>query len=217
MSRQPLEWAAIRAARSLIVLLPASIPLLLVRDLRDEWLLPVVLIQLGIVVLAGLWVAVALTARLDEPWYQAASPWAERMGAAATVVVLATGAVALTTLGSSAAMRYEPSLQFLQLLSALDIAWVTAAIAIGVTWLRGRRYGVAAGLMMAAICVWSIWTYLDAVGFGPGGSWKVDGAALLRYVLPYDVASAVMAITAVVLGARKQIRGRQDRSAIDAL
>jgi hypothetical protein len=120
------------------------------------------------------------------------------------VVALTTGAVALVTLASSAALRFQPSAQFLQLLSAIDIAWVTAGVLIGVTWLTDRRAGMVAAVMVAAVCVWSIWSYLDAVGFAPDGGWVVDRAALMRHVLPFDVVSAVMAVSTLVLGARKR-------------
>lgn len=131
---------------------------------------------------------------------------ARRVAAGASIVALTTGVVALTTLASSAALRYEPSMQFLQLLSALDIAWATAATFVGVSWLWSRRAGAAAAAAVGALCIWSIWNYLRIVGFAPGGGWIVDGASLFRYVLPYDMAAAVVAVTAVVLGARRRAR-----------
>jgi hypothetical protein len=119
-----------------------------------------------------------------------------------SIIALATGVVALVTLASSAALGYQPSLQFLQLLSALDIAWATAGLMLGVRLLAGDRGALAAGLVLAVICIWSIWRYLDVVGFAGNGGWLVSGPDLWRYVLPYDMAAAVMAIGALVIGLR---------------
>lgn len=49
------------------------------------------------------------------------------------------------TLASSTALRLEPTLQFLQLLSALDIASVAGATALALEVLAGRRAGWAGG------------------------------------------------------------------------
>jgi hypothetical protein len=64
----------------------------------------------------------------DAPWFGWCS-WSRfrrRLATTIGVIVIITGVTGLVTLASSAAMQYEPSLQFLQLLSALDIAWVVA-------------------------------------------------------------------------------------------
>jgi hypothetical protein len=203
--RPPLEWAIFTAAGSLLFTVPPAL-LLLIRTHRQSQLLAMVLIHLAVVVASGLSLAVVLSRRIDETWYIGLSGMRDRLAAAATVVALTTGAVALTTLASSAALRYEPSLQFLQLLSALDIAWVTAATTIGVGWWRGRRLGIAAGVVMSVVCIWSIWSYLHTVGFGAGGSWLVDATALRRHVLPYDVMAALVAASSLVAGSRRERR-----------
>ncbi|MDR9451616.1 MAG: hypothetical protein RI637_10405 [Acidimicrobiia bacterium] len=69
-------------------------------------------------------------------------------------------------------------------------------------WLAGRTAGAVAGGVVGVVCVWSIWTYLTIVGFTPDGGWLVDGSALLRYVLPYDIAAAMIAVLALTAGAR---------------
>lgn len=208
-SRPPLEWGIFTATRSLLVTLPPAVLLLLIDGIPNDRLLATVLGHLTVVVAAGVALAVVFTRRLDERWFHLAPGPRERMASAAAAVALVTGTVALTTLASSAALRLDPSLQFLQLLSALDIAWVTAATTIGVTWLGSRRSGLAAGAVMTAFCVWSIWTYLDVVGFGADGSWLVDGAALRRHVLPYDMVAAFVAVTVLILGSRRAAaRGR---------
>jgi hypothetical protein len=165
-------------------------------------LLGFVTIHLTLLVALGLAVAWDLGRAASEPWFLHLSPMARGAATAASIVAMTTGVVALVTLASSAALRYEPSMQFLQLLSALDIAWVTAATFVGLSWLWSRRAGVGAAVGVAALCVWSIWNYLRIVGFASDGGWIVDGAALFRHVLPYDTAAAAIAVTTLVLGAR---------------
>lgn len=178
--------------------------LLLVERPTGPSLLPVVTLHLTALVLLGLLVAVDLSRFLHVPWFAGVGPVVRRFGTAAAVVALSTGVVALVTLASSAALRYDASLQFLQLLSALDIAWAAAALTLGGFWLWGRTAGIAASAVLIAVCVWSIWNYLRIIGFGPEEGWLVDGAALLRYVLPYDMAAAVTAIVVLILGSRRQ-------------
>ncbi|MFO7700527.1 MAG: hypothetical protein R6W79_07985 [Acidimicrobiia bacterium] len=185
--------AAIFSAAGLVVSAPAATDLsaLMIR-------------HLAAIVVLGLALAKDLSRYLPRPWFVWLSPTSRHLASGASVVALTTGAVALVTLASSAALRFQPSAQFLQLLSAMDIAWVTAAVLIGVTWLAGRRAGMLAAAMVAVVCVWSIWSYLGAVGFSPDGGWVVDRAALMRYVLPFDVVAAVIAVSTLVLGARKR-------------
>lgn len=170
-------------------------------------------VHLIALVMFGLGLAMALVDLLDMPWFSRFSPTTATLASAASLVALATGAVALVTLPSSAALRLEPSLQFLQLLSALDIAWAAGATAIGATLLWGRRIGWIAGIGIVAVCVWSVVTYLEAVGYTPAGGWVVDGDAMWRYILPFDLAAAVIAITTLTLGARR--RARQPDSGLE--
>ena len=123
------------------------------------------------------------------------------------VIVLVTGVVALVTLASSAALRYPPSLQFLQLLSAVDIAWVVAAFVIGAGRAWGRSAGVIGGLLVGIVCVAAIYAYLGLVGFGPAGEWIVDGSALWTRVIPVDMAAALGAIAVFAYGTRRESRG----------
>ncbi len=117
-------------------------------------------------------------------------------------MAVTTGLVGLVTLASSAALGYAPSLQFLQLLSALDIAWAAAALVLGVRWLLGDGWAAVAGSLLAVVCIWSIWRYLDVVGFGPAGGWIASSDELWRYVLPFDIAAAIIALGALVAGLR---------------
>jgi hypothetical protein len=131
-------------------------------------------------------------------------PW---LASAVSVVALVTGYAALVALASSAALRYDPSLQFLQLLSALDVAWSAAAIGIGVRVLAGsKRAGTLASIGLDVVCVFSIWNYLRVVGFDESGGWLVDRTELLTLVIPFDVVAAVMAIAALVAADRRSAR-----------
>lgn len=142
------------------------------------------------------------TARLtDVPWFQDVRfPW---LASAASLIAAAVGFSALLTLATSAAARYDASLQFLQLLSSVDIAWVVSALYIGARTLAGIRLAVPAGLALIAGCIWSISAYLSEVGFAAAGGWLVDGGQLLRIVLPADAAAAVVSL-AVLLGAARR-------------
>lgn len=197
----PLE----RSARTVLVwglTGTAAAPPLLAVPRPDD---PLVLVLIHLVALVGFGAAFAdrLAARTEVAWFGGRSGW---LLTATWIVVLTSGVVGLVTLATSAALRYDPSLQFLQALSALDIAWAGAALIVGVWWWRGRGAAVAAVAVLIAVCVWSIWRYLDIVGFGPDGSWIVDGARLRELVLPYDMAAAAIALVAVTLGVRTRIR-----------
>ena len=153
----------------------------------------------------------ALTNRLaavfDPVVFDHFGAFGRRLGTDAALVALITGATALVTLASSATLGYQPSLQFLQLISALDIAWTTAGFYLGVRRLSGARWaGPAAGVFMGSMCVMSLVRYLMAIGFGPDGGWDVQGAQMLRLVIPADTVAAVLTIGALILGARAQAR-----------
>ena len=203
-SNTPMERAVLGTVPFLAVGLIGSVPLLLVR-----WSPPpftVFIVHLAALVLLGLVAVIRLAPMAGNDWFmgQPWSPFWRLTASGISVVFLATGMVGLVTLASSAALQYPPSLQFLQLLSALDIAWAGAALVIGIYRAWRLPAAVTAGAVLAIICVWSIWRYLDVVGFGPEGEWIVDHAALARYVLPFDVLAAVMAVAAFVFGTRRQ-------------
>jgi hypothetical protein len=163
------------------------------------------LIHLGALTAMSVVMAAHLGPHADRTWFsRITSPSISSFSSAAAVTIAVTGVTGLVTLASSAALAYAPSGQFLQLLSALDIAWVVAAFSIGMRWLFGPRLGIGAGLMMGVVCVWSIWRYIDRVGLGDDGGWIVSGDALLRYVIPFDVMAAVLAVGAVALGSRRR-------------
>lgn len=167
-------------------------------------LLTVTIVHLTLVVTSGLALTAVLTRTLDAAWFSTRGAFAQWLRTAIGLVALVTGFVAMLTLSSSAALRLDPSLQFLQLLSALDIAWVTAGTGLGVYWLAGRIPGIAAGALLAAMCIWSSWRYLSRVGFSPRGGWIVDGAALTSLVIPLDVLAAALTVAVLVLGARRR-------------
>ncbi len=207
-----LEQAVVLTVRWLVPTLVLSLGLLAVPQPDDPFVLFIV--HLSGVVAFG----VALAARLTrlvvaDDWF-AGSGWSSvrrRLAAASTLVALTTGAVALLTLASSAALRLEPSLQFLQLLSALDIAWAGAAIVLG-SYLRwGIRAAWIGGIALGVFCVFSIWRYLDIVGFTGAGGWKVSGSDLMAYVIPFDMVAAVVAIVILWIGAHTGLRTEQAR------
>ncbi len=199
-----MEKAVLATVPFLAIGLVGSMPLILVR-----WSPPpfgVVIVHLAVLVFLGLVAVIRLAPMAGIDWFKgrAWSPFWRSAASGISVVFLVTGMVGLVTLASSAALRYPPSMQFLQLLSALDIAWAGAALVIGIYRAWRLPAAVAAGTVLAIVCVWSIWRYLDVVGFGPAGEWIVDSAALARHVLPFDVAAAVMAVGAFVFGTRRQ-------------
>ncbi|HSF86032.1 MAG TPA: hypothetical protein VLG28_10320 [Acidimicrobiia bacterium] len=201
--RRPAERAAFEALPYLLVGLLLSVPLLLVPT-QDE---PLALFttQLAMLVALGLLVTWRVAPLADAAWFTETS-WGEdrrRLGGVVVLVIVPTGVVALVALASSAALRFDPSLQFLQLLSALDIAWAAAALYLGVRWWLGRGPARVASVMLGILCVLSVWNYLRVVGFGASGAWIVDGEQMLRLVLPFDTVAALMAIGSVILGLRR--------------
>jgi len=123
-----------------------------------------------------------------------------RRATAVGVVAAVSLATMLVTLASSAALRYDPSTQFLQLLSAFDIAWVVTGLIIGLSFRLRRGMWMTAGVAMTVMCLFSIYLYVDAVGFGRNGEWLVQAAEMLRLVIPFDVAAAIMTTAAILWG-----------------
>lgn len=205
-SQERLEASTWRAGSAALASSLIAIPLLAIpADFIADHRLAVVTAHLTIVVLAASWLAFRLVPLLRHPWFAA-----HRHGlllSAVSLIALVTGYAALVTLATSAALRYDPSLQFLQLLSALDVAWSATAVGIGVILYTGsKRAGVIAALVLDAICVWSIWNYLRVVGFDVDGGWLVSRSDLLTLVIPFDVAAAGVAITALFAGSRRHER-----------
>ncbi len=145
----------------------------------------------------------------ERPWFQHMKrSW---LASVSSLIAAAVGFSALLTLATSAAARYDVSLQFLQLLSSLDIAWVVAALYLGARRLSRRRVASIAGLMLLAACVLSIAIYLSVVGFADDGGWLVDGGELMRIVLPSDLVAAVISLTVLLRAARLPHPMEQER------
>jgi hypothetical protein len=190
-----LLWMTVGAA--------AAVPALVVPQPDD----PLVTVTIHLVLLVLF--AVALTFHLarhgDDPWFSGLD-MGDRGRRALTwvaIVVMVTGATGLVTLATSAALRYDPSLQFLQMLSALDIAWAAAALTLGARRRFGGGSAVVAAAVLGIVCVWAIWRYLDTVGFDPDGGWLLRASELNRLVLPYDMAAAVVAVIVFSAGVRR--------------
>jgi hypothetical protein len=199
----PLEVAAVRSLPWLVGGLLVSVLLLLVPDDLD--LTRLFLVHLSALTMLGVIVSARVAPLLGGDWYAGytmSDTW-RRIAGGASLVVVVTGLVGLVTLASSAALRFAPSVQFLQMLSALDIAWVVAATLIGATRLWGRAIGTGAGAVMGAFCVASIVNYLRVVGFSPVGEWVLDGGELMRLVIPSDMLAATVAIVILVAAARR--------------
>lgn len=167
--------------------------------------LPLVLVHLSLAVGVGIVAAARSAEHADSPWLLETNlqlRW-RVFWSAGMLVAFATGLVALVTLASSAALGYDPSLQFLQLLSALDIAWVSAATFLGLRWWLNVRSAWVGSIAITGACVWSIWNYLRVVGFTESGGWIVDGAALMRLVIPFDMVAAIVAIAILITGSSR--------------
>ena len=152
--------------------------------------------QLVLLVALAVFVMLRLLPLTDTIWFGGTGlGGTERVVATGlATIVTVTGMIGLVTLASSAALRFQPSTQFLQLLSAVDIAWSVAAIMLAAYWLWGRRAAIAAGVLVGVVCLGSIARYLDAVGFTSAGKGRLRARALWEDVLPFDIAVAVIAI-----------------------
>lgn len=199
----PLEEAVVRVLPWLLGGLAGSFVVLVLPKASTP--MPTFLAHLSLLTLFGVLAGWQLTDMMGRAWYRGyrLAPVLRRLAAGVSLMVVVTGLVGLVTLASSAALQYAPSVQFLQLLSALDIAWVVAATLIGAGRIWGRRIGLAAAVGMGGICVGSIANYLRVVGFSSAGEWLVDGGELLRLVIPFDVVAGVLAATLLVVAARQ--------------
>jgi len=208
-----LEAALLRSLRWLAGGLVAAPLLLLIPQPSHGSLLAWSTVHTTVVVGLGLATMLDLARYADERMFTSITGESlRRFTTAGSLVALVTGVVALVTLATSAALRLDASLQFLQLLSTLDIAWSVAALYFGVRWLRGESSARLAGGVLSLICIWSIWNYLRIVGFTDAGGWAVDGGALLRWVLPFDTMAAVVALTALTVAVRQPIAHRSPQS-----
>ena len=201
----PLEAALVAVTKWALVGSSLALPLLAVPSgFMTNNRLIVVTSHLTLLVFSAALLAMKLGPLLSAPWFgerRHALLWS-----AVSLVALVTGYIALVTLATSAGLRYEPSLQFLQLLSALDVAWTASALGLGVLLLSGyRRSGLLAALVLDVICVLSIWNYLRVVGFDAAGGWLVSGRDLLTLVIPFDLAAATISVGALVAGARRRM------------
>lgn len=204
-----LETAVVRAVRPLLVGLALSLPLLAVPAGWSR--IGVFLAHLVVLVVFSLVLSLLLAPLVDGSWFGGTgwAPQLRRLAAGITVVLVVTGFTGLVTVASAGALRFQPSLQFLQLLSALDIAWVVAAVVVGLEAWRGRSVALLGGSAIGALCVASIWNYLRVVGLTPDGGWQLVGSELLRLVIPFDMMAAVVAGSVLVLGLRHAARSDQ--------
>lgn len=202
-SRHPVETILATGLRRLLLWgLPLSgVALLFGSPQPGDGLWGYSLIHLAVIQIVTFLFTIEIAGVTDVPWFPyLRRPW---LASSASAIAAVVGFSALLTLATSAAARYDVSLQFLQLLSSLDIAWVVAALYIGMRTLYGRSRAIAAGLGLIAACIWSIALYLSEVGFTSGGGWLVDGAELFRIVLPADVVAAIISLTVLLTASRR--------------
>lgn len=187
-----LLWTMVGAA--------AAIPTLVVPQPADPLL--TVVIQLSLVVVFAISLAFHLAPFVDEPWFAGFEVGRRaRMALTWAVVVFAvTGAAGATMLATSAALRYDPSLQFLQLVAGSGMAGCAAAVVLGSRHRIGSRTALGGAVVVLIVGVGSLWRYLDAVGFTAAGGWIVDASKLARLVLPYDAAVVIAALVAFSAG-----------------
>lgn len=205
----PFEAGLSTATRWVVVGSVVSAAGLLVPQPSDDGRLALITVHLALVTAAIFALTWRLAPVFDRPVFAERSAFVRRLATDAALVALVTGFSALVTLASSAALRYQPSLQFLQLISVLDIAWTTSGFFLGVRRLSSARWaGPAAGAFMGTMCVMSLVRYLAAIGFGPDGGWDVQAPEMLRLVIPADVVAALLTIGALVLGARRWAANR---------
>ncbi len=184
----------------------AAIPSLMIPEPDD----PLLTVTAHLVLLVAF--SVGLTFHLaplaDEPWFGGLDMGEEARRALTwvSVIVMVAGATGLVTLATSAALRYDPSLQFLQMLSSLDIAWAAAALTLGLRRRFGSTAAISGAVVLGVVCVWAIWRYLDTVGFAADGGWLLQASQLNRLVLPYDMGAAVLAVVAFSLGVKRSKR-----------
>ena len=200
---RPAETAIVVAAPYLIGGVMAGLPLLLVPG--DVSRLVLVTLHLSALVTLALALALRLAPLIDEDWFLDRS-WSHRrrrLAAAAVLIAIVALVIGLVTLVTSAALRLQPSLQFLQLLSALDIAWAVAALVIGLRALAGRATAVTGGVVLDVVCVAALWNYLRIVGFEADGGWLLDGDRLMQLVIPADMVAASLAAVVLVMGVRR--------------
>jgi len=152
--------------------------------------------QLILLVFLAVFVTSRLLALTTSPWFAGSRLRFEQrvLATGVATVILVTGVVGLATLASSAALRFQHSTQFLQLLSALDIAWAAATVMVAAYWLWGRVAALIGGAAVGVLCVATIARYLKEVGFTTRGGWRLRASDLWTYVLPFDTAVALIAI-----------------------
>lgn len=200
---RPAEAAIVTSVPYFIGGVATALPLLLIPV--DVPRLGLVTLHLSALVTMALILGLRLAPLVDAEWFVDRNwPVARRRwAAAASLIVVAVTVVGLVTLATSAALRMQPSLQFLQLLSSLDIAWAVTAIVIGTRLLRGTGWAIGAGLALNVVCVAALWNYLRVVGFEADGGWLLDGARLMRLVIPADMAAAALALGVLLFGLRR--------------
>lgn len=192
-----LLWASSGAA--------VAVPVLVLPQPEDPLL--TVTIHLSLIVLFGMALAFHLAPLGDEPWFSGLDIGESTRTVLTWVVVAALVAAAsgVAAVATAAALRYTASLQYLVLLSVLGIVMTLTLTVLGTRRGWGGSVALWSAMTVGVIGVWAIWRYLDSVGIGADGGWAVDGAAVMRLVVPFDLVRWAIAFTAVSIGRRRAI------------
>lgn len=197
-----VETALIRTLLWTSVGVAAAFPTLVVPAPQDPRLTALVhMTLLGLCAMALVFHLAPLT---DEPWFgggnlglvgRRAAGWL-----AVTAMVIASAATVAAA--TAAALRYDPSMQYLIVVGAAFAALPGALAALGTRRRFGPGAAAAAAGVIAGVVVWSLWRYLDRVGVGVDGAWVVDGARFGTLVVPFLAAAWVAAAMLFTAGTR---------------
>lgn len=204
MTPHPLERALATGLRRLLMwAVPlTALGLLYPAPPPSDGLYGYVIVQLAIIQVATFLYAMEVGDLLDAPWF--AGKRRAWLASTASLVASVVGFSALLTLSVSAAARYDVSLQFLQLLSSLDIAWVVSGLYLAGRVLWSRTIAATAATVLLIACVTSIAVYLSVVSFTDGGGWLVDGREMMRIVIPSDVMAAIITLSSLLIASRRR-------------
>lgn len=181
----------------------AGMPLLVVPQPDDPRLTFVIHVSLVGAFVIGL--AFHLAPLTDGLWFGGSGLGDVGRRAASWLVTAGAVTVCAATVGAATAvaLRYDPSMQYFVVIAADAVAVPSALAILGVRRRFGPQSAAAAGALLAAAVVWSVWRYLDRVGVGAEGRWIVDGARFGTIVLPVLAGAMVVALVLFTVGTRR--------------
>jgi hypothetical protein len=198
----PAERAALRAGIWASAGMAAAVPLLVIPQPGTGPRLPA-LVHLGLLGAFAIGLAFHLAPVADRPWLTGttigeAARWA---GAGLVVAAMVAASASGVAVATGAALRFDPSLQYLQVLATLHLSVTASLVVLGARRRFGGAIAAVGAAAMVAAGLWTEWRYLGAVGFTPAGGWVVDGSEMRVIVLPFLAGSAAAAAAAFAAGA----------------